>query len=72
MKLFEPFKALDDNDSSRTLSAVEKYLFYNPGVSSAYIMKSFAFQIEGNLPMASIAIKTAQKIGLSDEEEAGK
>lgn len=69
--LEEANKAIDANDADRTLSAVEKYLFYNPGVSSAFIMKSFAFQIEGNLPMASIAIKMAQKIGLSAEEEAG-
>mgnify|MGYP000605521533 CR=1 FL=1 len=64
--------SLSDINPERALIGIEKYLFYNPGTASAYIMKSVAFQLMGDLRMASIAIKTAEEMGLSEEDQAGK
>lgn len=62
---------LSDINPEGALIRIEKYLYYNPGYASAYLMKSVAFQLMGDLRMASIAIKTAQEMGLSHEDQAG-
>ena len=64
--------AISELKPDEALTNIEKYLYYNPGFALAYIMKSLAFQQKSDLRMASIAIKMAQEIGLSVEEQAGK
>merc|ERR1712106_1212060 len=54
---------LDDSED------LEKFLFYRPMQSRAYVLKSVAFQQRKDLRMATMSIKMAQELGLAPAEE---
>ena len=60
---------LANTDANSALSALEKFLFYRPNQSRAYVLKSVAFQQMKDLRLATMAIKMAQELGLAPEEE---
>jgi len=60
---------LANTDARAALSSLEKFLFYRPMQSRAYVLKSVAFQQRKDLRMATMSIKMAQELGLAPAEE---